>query len=465
MTAVVKTFQTPKGKYVYDRGSDSILAVGNEEFSSLERLESGVADSADWKVLKRYKNQGYLSENSIKKIAYSETFRYQLSSQLQQLTLQVTHRCNLRCSYCTYGGGYENQRIHGEKEMLLSTMKKAIDFAMARSREVNVFTIGFYGGEPLLEIDKIRQCVEYIKETYDGREVMYTVTTNGTLLNDQIIRFLSKNNFHLAISLDGSKEMHNKNRVYINGQGSFDDIMKNMNYIKEKYSNFFKNISFLTTVAPGVDFSKVNHFFNEKNVISGNAITCNMVSELNAKEDVVFDDQYHVTNNYQKTKVLLAALGLYEKKKVSRLFSRDISRTERFYQDLSKMTPSGTVHPGGPCVPGALRLFVTVDGVFYPCERVSEDSEVMKIGHVESGFELDKIVKILNVGKLTERECKKCWNFLHCTLCCAYADTGGELSKMERLSYCKSAKNSTLEEMYIICLLLENGYDFKKKMK
>jgi len=275
--------------------------------------------------------------------------------------------------------------------MSLAVMKKTIDFAMEKSREMDSLSIGFYGGEPLLKIDRIRECVDYVKKIYDGRKVRYILTTNGTLFDDSMINFLMENDISILISLDGPKEVHNKKRVYANGQGSFDDILKNMEYIKKNYPQFFSKIQFMTTVAPDVDLSCISDFFDAETLMSENVITQNRVSAIGAKEDIIYGDQYYLTDTYQQVKILLAALGMYPEEKTSQLFTRFFTQVERLHRELSRRMPVGITHPGGPCIPGAMRLFVAVDGTLYPCERVSEDSEIMKIGHVDTGFDLKKL--------------------------------------------------------------------------
>ena len=464
MAVVIKTFQTPGGKYVYDRGTNSILSVSDEEFESCRRVENGIAQKKDWKTLLRYTEQGYLLESQIKEIVYPDGFQYELKSRVQQLTLQLTQNCNLRCSYCTYSGAYEYQRTHSGKTMSLSLIKKAVDFVMLRSREVKSLAIGFYGGEPLLEFENIRACITYIKENYEGRIINYTITTNGTIFNDEIAKFLTKNNFDVVISIDGPRELHNKNRVYQGGEGSFDDIMRNIEYIKKYHNKLFKRISFMTVVAPGTDFSCVNDFFDAETIISDRSVTSSLVNQFNSKEQVIYDNHYKVASYYQEMKVLFAALGLYPENKISKLFFRNLVQVERFHKKLSKGVLSGTTHPGGPCIPGALRLFVATDGTLYPCERVNESSYVMKIGHIDNGFDLEKIEILLNVGVLTKEECKVCWCFLHCTLCCAASDDGEKLSRAKRLENCESSKLNRLEDLRVTCLLLENGYDFDSKL-
>lgn len=140
--------------------------------------------------------------------------------------------------------------------------------------------------------------------------------------------------------------------------------------------------------------------------------------------------------------------------------------TIRFYKDLGSIFQLPEIaHPGGPCIPGSRRPMIDVDGNIFPCERVSEKSVNMCIGNIYRGFDEEKIRKILNVGKVTEKQCLNCWNFLHCGMCATAADNMYELSGEKRLSFCNSTKLSTLNRMRTICFLKENGYDFGEAIK
>lgn len=121
-----------------------------------------------------------------------------------------------------------------------------------------------------------------------------------------------------------------------------------------------------------------------------------------------------------------------------------------------------TGHPGGPCVPGLQRLFADADGNFFPCERVNETSEIMQIGDVDSGINASKVKELLNVGKITEDICKKCWAFRFCTSCAVYAEDGDKLSAQKRLSRCSSIKNTVEANLKEYCVLKELGFDFSE---
>jgi len=464
MAVVIKTFETPGGKYVYDREMGSVLSVTDDEFLACKRVEKGEAQDADWQLLEKYKVQGYLKESKLKKIEHNATryMKHHLNGHMSQMTLQTNQTCNLRCSYCTYGGKYEHQRTHANKTMSIETIKKSVDFFMEHSRGVEEVTMSFYGGEALLEIERIKACVDYIKEAYKGKVVRYTITTNGTVINKEIIDFLEKCDVGMVISLDGPKEIHDINRVFEDGSGSFDKIMDNLQYIKEHHPELFTRVRFLATIAPGTDFSCVNEYFNVADIMGQDSMAYNMINSYGSKENIVYDDLYSITYNFNYTKVLLSALGLYDNNKISKLFHSHLLTVERLYERLTKRPVYEIDHHGGPCLPGVMRPMVAVDGTILPCERVNEESEIMKIGHIDTGFDMDKIDAMLNVGRLTDIECKTCWGFQHCGLCVSACDGGGSLSKKVKLNNCYLQLEDTLNNLKTICLLLENGYDFSK---
>lgn len=462
MNVIIKTFTTPFGNYIFDRSSNRIIRVNQEEYKLFQDLEMGIENDNIKQLVERYREHGACKENILEKIEHPDTstLRYHLEHRIQKLTLQITQNCNLRCKYCAYSGKY-NQRTHNRNSMSIEVMQKSIDYAILRSDGVERLNIGFYGGEPLLEFNKIKNAVEYIDEKYKGRKIDYSLTTNGTILNDEIINFFIKNDFNVLISLDGPKEMHDANRVFENGEGSFDIIMKNLKYVKDTYPDFFKKISFNTVVPPGNDYKCINDFFSANMVLEDNNLSAATVSTWNIKDEVSYDDKYFVTYKYQSLKILMAALGLYSKKKISRLFAADFVEIQRFYDNLGKMSVcTKCAHPGGPCIPGARRPMVDIYGNLFPCERVSEQSCIMKLGDIYSGYDIDKINRLLNIGALTQNECLKCWNFAHCGLCASAADAEGSLSIEKKLSYCYNSQKATLDTIISICLLNEFNYDF-----
>ena len=285
------------------------------------------------------------------------------------------------------------------------------------------------------------------------------MTTNGTLFYDEHIDFFQNNYFNISISLDGPKELHDMNRVFSSGKGSFDIIMENINHIKTNYPDFFQLFRFMTVITPRVDFSCITNFYDVGEFISSN-VAMSLVNNYCVKEELKYDDLYYITSRFNCMKFLLAELGIYDKKKVSVLFRDALSNIERIYERLSKGKMPKKAHPSGPCLPGVMRPFVDVHGNIFPCERLPENSEAMKIGHIDKGFDMKKIHSLLNVGQLTKEECIGCWSFVFCNLCAAACGSSDELSRDERLQHCLGVKQDAINNLMTICLLLENKYKF-----
>ena len=147
---------------------------------------------------------------------------------LNTIILQVTQNCNLRCQYCVYSGSYIN-RVHNNKRMSVEVAKQAIDFLVKHSENSKEISIGFYGGEPLLEVPLIREVVDYAEGVFSGKKLLFNMTTNATLLNIETAKYLYEKKFNVTISLDGPKATHVSNRIFANSnKGTFDAVMQNL---------------------------------------------------------------------------------------------------------------------------------------------------------------------------------------------------------------------------------------------
>ena len=136
-------------------------------------------------------------------------------------------------------------------------------------------------------------------------------------------------------------------------------------------------------------------------------------------------------------------------------FASAISRYN--YMNILSSSLPEKAHPGGPCIPGSLRLFVDVNGYFYPCEKVSETSKTVRIGHVDTGFNISQIRKILSVCSGNE-SCKTCWAFRNCGICICQADDGQDISLSLIQKSCRNRRMKTEQELKDICMLKEYGY-------
>lgn len=462
---IFKIFRTYQQPYVYDRHTNSLVMLTEDEHYELLRVEKGELPYDQSEVIKKYQEYGLFKPNIVEKIEHSgtEIIEHYIKTRIKQLTLQVTQQCNLRCEYCAYSGIYDGNRTHSNQRMSIETAKKAIDFFLERNSELADVVIGFYGGEPLLEFDLIKQCVEYAKNQTEGKKIMFNMTTNGTLLSDSVVDYLVENDFRLSISLDGAKDEHDINRKFVNGQGSFDTIIENIKRIQKRYPEFNKHILILTTINPHMDLGCVLEFFSTEEVLGDKNILFNSMTEQDLKQETNYDKKYYRVRNYEYIKMLFSIIGKLDVKYVSPLVINSRNTLKRKHKDIhgrAEMMP--IMHHGGPCLPGVRRLFVRVDGTLFPCERINEMLNYYKIGTLEEGFDVNQIRKILNVGKLTENDCSKCWNLTHCSLCAGQIEFDIEPKRHDKLKACSKNDDSAMFELYEMCVLNEFGFDMEE---
>lgn len=463
MTEVIfKTIRTPEGFYAYDRSTNTIVAVTEKEYDELKtlRMEENPGESS---VIQRFQKKGLFYPNRVETIQhpYTEALAHLCQNSLSSLVLQVTQQCNLRCSYCAYSGLYYN-REHNSQRMSFETAQKAIDFFLSRAGETQDLNFGFYGGEPLLEFDLIKRCVAYIRTVVEGKPVSFNLTTNGTLLTDEKIEYFYQNDFALTISLDGAKKEHDACRVFPNGQGSFDVVMRNVRRVKELHPEYAKKLLVSTVISPQADLNHVLEYFETDEILADTFIMMNQMVETGLKEQVDYEESFHLVRRYEMLKFLLFLIGKVDRRRVSKLVIRSQNLYENLYRSLQKHTViQACAHHGGPCIPGVKKLFVSVAGTFFPCEKVNECAECTQIGSLETGFNLENMRKLLNVGMLTAEECKNCWALPNCKICVEQIDCANgqeELKKADKLISCENSKGSLMTELYQMCVLHEFGY-------
>lgn len=457
--AVFHLFKTYKNNYLYDTNTNVLMLISNEFFERIAEYDN-IGKEND--VIKKLQEQGYLRNRNKFIMEHPETegLEYIFENNLSTMALQVTQSCNLRCKYCVYSGNYENRK-HSNLRMNRATAYKAIDFFIEHSANTEKLHLGFYGGEPLLEFELIKDCVGYIRGIVN-KEVIFNITTNCVLLDEDKIDFLYQNDFRLTISLDGPQEVHDTNRVKLDGSGSFSNVITAIRIIKRKYPEYLSKVNINAVLDISKDFKDVYDFFVENEEVYDIYATYNFQSDDYAINRKIMSEEFKSQYMLEQFKYFMAML---EKKEVytrSNIFDSYIKQLiERIHKVIMYKTfEVPKEHHSGPCVPGKHRLFVNVNGYFYPCERVNELSEVMQIGNLDTGFILEKAQRILNIGKLTEKECRNCWAFRFCTICAAKADEQGKLSKDKKLENCKLTRETIHNLLKDYCILRELGFDF-----
>lgn len=345
------------------------------------------------------------------------------------LILELTQQCNFRCTYCIYSGVYCYERTHSEKSLPDDLRREVLTYFF-HEQPVPPANISFYGGEPLLEYQQIKDTVEYLK-TRGFENTGYYITTNGVLLaNEHILQFLVENSFQIGISFDGlNHDLYRKSSL---GRTTSSDVLAVIDTISVKYPNFFKtNLRLSVTLAPPYRLYENSCFFGEHPLLSRIPLLINSVNS----DDTGFFDQFdmeeetrQLTNDY-----LRLSNEYIDMNKQPPLFHRALfdDHVKRF--EYREMRLQSNAFPPGNCAIGSKRLFVTCSGDKYPCERVGTYGF---LGNVSDGRKLtDKYENVLHeYKKAVLPNCARCHLVRVCNYCISTFRQGDKMGGWERIT-------------------------------
>lgn len=332
-------------------------------------------------------------------------------TEIKALCLHVAHTCNLSCSYCFAKQG----NFCGEEALMSAeTAKAALDFLIKNSGERHNLEVDFFGGEPLLNWDVVKETVNYARsiEKQYNKNFRFTLTTNGVNIDDDVIEFSNREMQNVVLSLDGRKEVHDRFRKTPAGKGSYDIIVPKFKKFVEKRGDkdyYMRgtftayNTDFLEDILHMADLG-----FTE---ISMEPV----VTAPGQPEGLTEEDLPVLFEQYEKL-----ALEMLKRKKENRPFT--------FYHYMIDLT-------GGPCIykrisgcgAGTEYMAVTPWGDLYPCHQFVNDPEY-KMGNIYEGVTNTKArdeFKLCN--SYARPECRECWARLYCSGGCsanAYHATG-----------------------------------------
>ena len=467
----IQLFKTPNSAYILDANKNELIPICEESFVFLSKvLNGGDNGLSPTEEILALQEEGYLStESNVHQVkhVYTEFLPYYLDRKMGQITLQVTQKCNFRCKYCVYTSK-ENmkQRMHSQKSMSWRTAKSAVNFLWNHSVDSKKVNIGFYGGEPLIEFPLIQKVIRYSQKMFEGKELSFSITCNGSLLTREIIRFFSDNSIDLMISLDGPEEINDLNRVFANGKGTFDTVMKAIGLVHEVDPDYAERLQISMVMDPQNDFDCINQIFLEESEIKSLAFQSSLVDHELDGEGLFFSEEYSWKYTYQQFLAVMTHFGRFDKDKVSPIALRGLGSFSKDEEVIGQgIGLMETDAPAGPCIPGKLRAFVDVDGKLFPCERVSETSSSMQIGNIFDGFNVHKALKVLNVGQLTPEACCNCWCFRYCNQCAKRAlGSDGCLSTEARLEHCANTRSETYHKIAQYLLMKEIPVYYKKQI-
>jgi uncharacterized protein len=461
----IKKFKIDEKFYIYDVNTNCLFNVNELVYNLVDKNDMNLCESniinkyplnkiqnANEEI-KKMKANGYFSSHrpmityfhEVPKNRFSEFLKKMLTNNLYRITIVATERCNMRCQYCAYSGKYLYNRPHSKKNMSSKVMKKAVDFYFNNSKENEDKNISIYGGEPLLNFKLIKECVEYIKAEY-SENVKYNMTINGTLLNKEIIEFLANNNFSLLISVDGPKKIHDRYRLFKNGKGTFDCIIRNLKMLKSMYTDYYKNkVRFNMVLSPPLDYNAINDFISDSDIKPAGI----RFSDVNKRYTSFFDrfskEQLkrfkEETINFLRGYNIKLARGeeLNElEKSMYRMKYSNIHKREM--NVLKEKFPAN-----GQCIVGLRSLLVNIDGSFNFCTQVDD---VFNLGNVYSGFDYSRIESIYyDLDNLLSKKCYGCWAIRFCMRCIKDLNKNGKVDEDVFENFCIKNKTSILNDI------------------
>ncbi len=348
------------------------------------------------------KEQGKLfSPDTFEPIA--GTLKQKTAGVVKALCLHIAHTCNLNCSYCFASQG----KYHGDRAVMsFEVGKQALDFLVANSGTRHNLEVDFFGGEPLMNFQVVKELVAYARsiEQESGKHFRFTLTTNGLLIDDDVIDFANRECSNVVLSLDGRKEIHDRYRVDYAGSGSWEKIVPKFQKLVEARGgkNYYMrgtfthaNPDFLEDIKVMLDLG-----FNELSMEP-------VVAAEGDPAALTEDDLPIVTEQYEK----LAAL-MIQRRKEGKPFT--------FYHYMIDLT-------GGPCIykrisgcgSGTEYMAVTPWGDLYPCHQFVGE-EKFRLGDIWKGVNNTSVQDdFMACNVYAREECRTCWARLYCSGGCA----------------------------------------------
>lgn len=385
---------------------DTVISKTAEKYKdiSLDEIEECYAQVAG------LKESGKLfTEDTFEPMA--GTLKAKTSGVVKALCLHIAHTCNLNCSYCFASQG----KYHGERALMsFEVGKRALDFLIENSGTRRNLEVDFFGGEPLMNFDVVKKLVEYARsiEKEKTKNFRFTLTTNGVLVDKDVIDFANREMSNVVLSLDGRKEVHDRYRVDYSGNGSWDKIVP-------KFQEFVKARGGKNYYMRGT-FTHANPDFLEdiKTMLDLGFTELSMEPVVAAEGDpaaLTEADKPIVLKQYEE----LARLMLKRDKE---------GRPFTFYHYMIDLK-------GGPCIykrisgcgSGTEYMAVTPWGDLYPCHQFVGD-EKFKLGDIWKGVDNTAVQnEFASCNVYAREDCRDCWAKLYCSGGCAanaYHSTG-----------------------------------------
>jgi uncharacterized protein len=532
----VYRFSTDRHKYLYDvnsnrvfRTDDALYAIatdyGTKNAEQIMEQHGGTFAAKDLEAamaeIAAAQRNGLLHSHRPQKMQAIQNLEQAiLEESCEQLILNITEDCNLRCAYCVHGGHYTNYRQHSKRMMSEQTAKDAVDFFLGQKPTTGGGTGGmaggkpggvagaelgggagcgadaepgggtngktggkagpgkvnlaFYGGEPLVNFPLIAATVSYAKKKMadkSGTECSFSLTTNGTLLGEpDIARFLIDNQFSLTISLDGDAPTHDRYRRFTSGKGSHAVIIRNLRGLKSANVDYYRTkVTFSAINPPPYRLLSTLEFFSSDALFDGLHVTPGFLSRA------------------ENSFISAASRGGGGERDARDKRDEQVEQDERegSLDELSRIyadkVRKGATIP--PMLDGIVGKYIRwiyerpknslgdlpLNGCCTPGLRrqfVNIDGNIFtcekmgethSIGSIYTGLDVDKIRSLIDGYIEISADCLNCWACRLCPVCFATAHDGSRLSIARKLEECDAVRRRLGEMLILYYSLLENN--------
>ena len=398
---MVHVFSYKDKNYIYDVGSGSLHESDKTTADYIKAKDEGadidITYLTDAQIAEAVSDRQALIDSGL--LNKEEVKAYPIkSSEVKALCIHICHDCNFRCRYCFADEG----AYHSKREfMSLETAKAAVDFLIQNSGKRKVLEMDFFGGEPLMNFQVLKDTVAYAKAEGEkvGKKFLFTTTTNALLMNDEVIEFFNQEMENVVLSLDGRPEVHDAIRKSINGKGTFNliiDKIKKFISLRGDKSYYVRG----TFTAKNLDFAKDVLFIADQGVDS-----ISMEPVVTELEDLQIKDEHLPIIEKEYENLCDAYLERYAKGQGFNFF--------HFNVDLE----------GGPCLSkrvsacGAGNEYFSVapNGDLYPCHQFVGDDN-FRMGSVSEGILRNDIrEQFKNSCLFTRKKCGDCFAKFICS--------------------------------------------------
>lgn len=376
-------------------------------------------------------------------------YNHELQDEILTVSIHIVHKCNLACEYC-----YADSGTFGRPEsvMNLETCLKAIDFVFTHSPGKQKINIGFFGGEPLMNIAVIRKGVAYAKALAAKfeKKLSFSMTTNATLLTPDIMEFLSMERFSLIFSIDGPKRIHDRMRHFASNSGSHKTVLSNIKTFRKQFSDGFTVRGTFTRTTP--NFVDQVLFLNNQGF----------------KHVSVEPAQLHPNHPHAiaKDHDILRILAEYDELAKIYLARFDENRPLHFFHFdyiLNKLINPKPTHT--QCGAGGGLIAIIPDGRIFPCFEMAVEDENC-IGDINSGFVKTKREHFQRMHADCKSKCAGCWLKYFCGGGChAFNIRFNNDIQIPYEPYCLFAKHRFKLAAWILSEIIDRGDSAVGKLK